>query len=104
MCLDVGAISQLGEQFLPEFEVLVEVGHHGQVHEGGLPRGLQEGGQLELLDQSEMSTRGVHQSQLTWSSGSLKVMDSGASPENVSKMGVGSPSAENSLEAPSLLW
>ena len=51
-----------------------------------------------------MSTRGVHQSQLTWSSGSLKVMDRGASPENVSKMGVGSPSAENSLEAPSLLW
>ena len=59
VCLDVGAVCQLGEQLLPELEVLVQVGHHGQVHEGGLPRGLQEGGQLELLHgpQSEMSIR-----------------------------------------------
>ena len=84
----------------------LQVRDHGERHEGDLARGLEEGGQVELLDQSEVSMIScpVHQSQRTWSSGSLKVMDRGASPENVWKMGVGSPSAENSLEAPSLLW
>ena len=33
----------------------LQVGDHGERHEGDLARGLEEGGQVELLDQSELS-------------------------------------------------
>ena len=106
VCLDVRTVGELGEQLLAELQVALQVRDHGERHEGDLARGLEEGGQVELLDQSEVSMIScpVHQSQRTWSSGSLKVMDRGASPENVSKMGEGSPSAGNRPWAPSLLW
>ena len=37
----------------------LQIGDHGERHEGDLARGLQEGGQVELLDQSEVSMPGV---------------------------------------------
>ena len=55
VCLDVRTVGELGEQLLAELQVALQVRDHGERHEGDLPRGLEEGGQVELLDQSEIS-------------------------------------------------
>ena len=59
VCLDVRTVGELGEQLLAELQVPLQVGDHGEGHEGDLARGLEEGGQVELLDQSELSMLGV---------------------------------------------
>ena len=55
VCLDVRTVGELGEQLLAELQVPLQVRDHGERHEGDLARGLEEGGQVELLDQSEIS-------------------------------------------------
>ena len=55
VCLDVRTVGELGEQLLAELQVALQVRDHGERHEGDLARGLEEGGQVELLDQSEIS-------------------------------------------------
>ena len=57
VCLDVRTVGELGEQLLAELQVALQVRDHGERHEGDLARGLEEGGQVELLDQSEVSMR-----------------------------------------------
>ena len=47
--LDIGTVGELSKQLLPEPGVVVEVRDLGEVDKGDLPRGLEEGVEVELL-------------------------------------------------------